>query len=50
LSIGNQANGLAYAMGHRLQGIFQIRADLLSQIPKKEELLAGLNGENDSKR
>lgn len=50
LSIGNQANGLAYAMGHRLQGIFQIRADLLSQIPKKQELLAGSNGEKDSKR
>jgi len=40
LSIGDQANGLAYATGNRLQGIYQIRADLLSQIPKKEELLA----------
>jgi len=40
LSIGDQANGLAYAMGQRLQGIYQIRVDLLSQIPKKEELLA----------
>lgn len=40
LSIGNEANGLAYAMGNRLQGIYQIRADLLNQIPKKDELLS----------
>jgi uncharacterized protein DUF4340 len=40
MSIGDQANGLAYAMGLRLQGVFQIRADLLKQIPTKTELLA----------
>lgn len=40
LSIGNHANGLAYAMGQRIQGIFQIRADLLTQIPAKKDLLA----------
>jgi hypothetical protein len=40
LLIGNQANGLAYAMGQRLPGIYQIRADLLTQVPKKQELLA----------
>lgn len=39
LSIGNHADGLAYATGQRLQGIFQIRADLLNQIPSKNELL-----------
>jgi len=39
LSLGSQSNGLAYAMGHRLQGIYQIRADLLKQIPSKKELL-----------
>jgi hypothetical protein len=39
LSIGSHANGLAYAMGQRISGIFQIRADLLTQIPKKSELL-----------
>ena len=49
LSIGNQANGLAYATGHRLQGIYQIRADLLSQIPKKNELLAASSDEKNSK-
>jgi hypothetical protein len=40
LSIGSHANGLAYAMGQRIPGIFQIRADLLTQIPTKKELLA----------
>jgi hypothetical protein len=43
LSIGDQANGLAYAMGLRLQGIFQIRPDLLKQIPTKTELLTPAN-------
>lgn len=40
LSIGRHANGLAYAMGQRIPGIFQIRADLLTQIPVKKDLLA----------
>ena len=40
LSIGSHANGLAYAMGQRIPGIFQIRADLLTQIPIKSDLLA----------
>lgn len=40
LSIGSHADGLAYAMGQRISGIFQIRADLLTQIPKKSELLS----------
>ncbi|HJS66339.1 MAG TPA: DUF4340 domain-containing protein [Nitrospiraceae bacterium] len=40
LSIGSHANGLAYAMGQRIPGIFQIRADLLTQIPVKKDLLA----------
>ena len=40
LSIGSHANGLAYAMGQRIPGIFQIRADLLTQIPGKKDLLA----------
>jgi hypothetical protein len=40
LAIGSHANGLAYAMGQRIPGIFQIRADLLTQIPLKKELLA----------
>jgi hypothetical protein len=40
LSIGDQANGLAFAMGHRLPGVYQIRADLLTQIPARATLLA----------
>jgi len=40
LSIGSHAEGLAYAMGQRIPGIFQIRADLLTQIPTKNDLLA----------
>lgn len=39
LAIGNQSGGLAYAMGQRIQGIFQIRADLLTQVPTKNDLL-----------
>jgi hypothetical protein len=50
LSIGNQSSGLAYAMGHRLQGIFQIRADLLTQIPAKKELLDASDGQKDKPR
>jgi uncharacterized protein DUF4340 len=40
LSIGDQANGLAFAMGHRLPGVYQIRADLLKQIPTRTSLLS----------
>ncbi|HEU4686651.1 MAG TPA: DUF4340 domain-containing protein [Nitrospira sp.] len=39
LSLGSQTGGLVYAMGQRLPGIYQIRADLLKQIPTKKELL-----------
>ncbi len=39
LSIGSHANGLAYATGQRSPGIFQIRADLLTQIPTRKDLL-----------
>jgi hypothetical protein len=39
LTIGNQAGNLAYATGLRLQGIFQVRPDILSQIPSPAELL-----------
>ncbi|HEX6532560.1 MAG TPA: DUF4340 domain-containing protein [Nitrospira sp.] len=38
LLIGDQADGLAFAMGHRLPGIYQIRADLLKQIPTHNAL------------
>ena len=39
LTIGNVVGNLAYATGLRLQGIFQVRPDLLNQIPSKADLL-----------
>lgn len=39
LALGIQVSGLAYAMGHRLPGIFQVRPDLLTQIPSRLALL-----------
>ncbi|MCE9535572.1 MAG: DUF4340 domain-containing protein, partial [Nitrospirae bacterium] len=44
LSIGSHANGLAYAMGQRIPGIFQIRADLLTKVPAKSDLFAQKTG------
>jgi len=49
LSLGSQSNGLVYAMGQRLPGVYQLRADILTQIPKKSELLATANAVKDSK-
>jgi hypothetical protein len=43
LLLGSQSGGLVYAMGHRLSGIYQVRADLLKQIPSKKELLTSDN-------
>jgi hypothetical protein len=40
LALGNQAGNLLYATGARLQGIFQVRPDILTQIPSMEDLLA----------
>ena len=40
LTLGNHAGNLVYAMGLRLQGVFQVRPDLLTQIPTKADLLA----------
>ena len=40
LSIGDHTNGLAFALGHRLPGVYQIRADLLKQIPTRTALLS----------
>lgn len=40
LTLGNQAGNLLYATGQRLQGVFQVRPDLLTQIPSKADLLA----------
>jgi hypothetical protein len=40
LTLGNQVGNLIYATGDRLQGIFQARPDLLTQIPSRASLLA----------
>ena len=40
LTLGSKAGNLLYATGQRLQGVFQVRPDLLTQIPSKTELLA----------
>jgi hypothetical protein len=39
LVLGSRDSGLVYAMGH-LPGIFQARADILTQIPARRDLLA----------
>jgi len=41
LALGNQSGGLLYAIGHRIPGIFQVRPDILTQIPSRLALLAG---------
>jgi Domain of unknown function (DUF4340) len=38
LVLGTRAGGLVYAMGRGLSGVFQVRADLLTQIPSKHDL------------
>lgn len=39
LTLGNQVGGLVYAMGLRLRGVYQARADILTQIPTAQSLL-----------
>jgi hypothetical protein len=39
LTLGNRAGDLLYATGRRLQGVFQVRPDLLAQVPSKTDLL-----------
>jgi hypothetical protein len=39
LTLGNRVGDLLYATGQRLHGVFQVRPDLLTQIPSKTELL-----------
>jgi hypothetical protein len=45
LALGTSANGLIYAMGQGLPGIYQARADIVSQIPDKRSLAAAGAGE-----
>ena len=39
LTLGNQVGSLVYAMGSRLTGVYQARADILTQIPAVESLI-----------
>lgn len=39
LLLGNQSSGLIYAIGQSMPGIFQARADILTQIPEKSSLI-----------
>lgn len=38
LTLGKKVNGLVYAIGQALPGIFQARSDILTQIPSKTDL------------
>ncbi len=40
LVLGKQVGGLVYAMGQRLPGIYQVRADILTQVPARKDLVA----------
>ena len=40
VALGKQTGGLAYAQGSAMPGIFEVRADILNDLPKKEELKA----------
>src|SRR5438093_1917073 len=44
IAIGRQEQGLAYAMGSAMAGVFQVRPDTLQLIPKKDELATGGSG------
>jgi hypothetical protein len=39
IALGGQEAGLAYAVGSAMPGVFQVRPDILRDIPKKAELL-----------
>ena len=41
IAFGRQEQGLAYARGSAMPGVFQVRPDILKEIPGKDELLAG---------
>jgi len=41
VAFGREEQGLAYALGSAMTGVFQVRPDILKEIPKKDELLAG---------
>jgi hypothetical protein len=49
LTLGTQVGSLVYAMGSRLTGVYQVRADILTQIPTVESLLKAPSDSNGRK-
>jgi hypothetical protein len=49
LTLGTQVGSLVYAMGSRLTGVYQARADILTQIPTVESLVKPASASNGSK-
>ncbi len=41
VSFGREEQGLAYALGSAMPGVFQVRPDILKEIPKKDEMIKG---------
>ena len=40
IALGRQEQGLAYAQGSAMPGVFQVRPDILNEIPTRDELIA----------
>ena len=49
LTLGTQVGGLVYAMGSRLTGVYQARADIVTQIPSVESLVKPTSDSNGRK-
>lgn len=41
IALGREEQSLAYAMGTAMPGVFQVRPDILKDIPKRDELITG---------
>ncbi len=41
IALGREEQSLAYAMGTAMPGVFQVRPDILKEIPRKDEVLTG---------
>jgi hypothetical protein len=41
VAFGREEQGLAYALGSAMPGVFQVRPDILKEIPKKDEMIKG---------
>jgi hypothetical protein len=50
LTLGSRGGDLLYATGQRLHGVFQVRPDLLTQVPSRTELLTQSKDGPETKR